>query len=72
MWNGAWMITELIELIEQIGIIVLVVLYIKTHQKGVPEIEKTKFETTAKNWVLAVLANLAAGLILLLVGKLIG
>lgn len=59
-------------LIGHIGIAVLVVLYVKVHQKDILNIEKAKLVNTAKNWTLGVLTNLAAGLLLLLIEKLIG
>lgn len=59
-------------LIGHIGIAVLVMLYVKVNQKGIPGIEKAKLVNTAKNWTLGVLTNLAAGLLLLLFEKLIG
>ena len=59
-------------LVGYIGIAVLAIVYVKVHQAGFPENEKAKFESAASNWVIAVLANLAAGLILLLVEKLLG
>lgn len=59
-------------LIGHIGIAVLVMLYVKVHQKDILGIEKAKLVNTAKNWALGVLTNLAAGLILLLIEKLIG
>lgn len=66
MWTSIWIPAELIV---QIVIFILVMLYVKPYQKSIQIKEKAKFEDAAKSWALGAFTNLAIGIILLLVEK---
>lgn len=65
---GMWMI---VSLAGNLATSLFLIIYVRSYMKSIPVKEKAKSENTAKSWVLGALTNLAIGIVLLILEKVI-
>lgn len=68
MGVGMWMI---VGLAGNLTTSLFLIIYVRTYMKSIPVKEKAKSENTAKSWALGALTNLAIGIVLLIIEKII-